>query len=465
MAPRWRLEVEGLGRLERAEVDIHPLMLFVGPNNTGKSYLASLLWGLLKMQLAITPSPGPIADECVNLFKQRIGDRAQALKVELSREEVELFDRLFQDALAFSREGLLSSIFNDSGVSARALAFRNLSEDRKVQLETTPQLPNSRWTFSVSAIDGGSGSRGVSWQLAGLPPDEGFERAMSRFVMVSSVLGGLTPHIPSTTDSFSPGDPLFLPASRTGFMQLYKAATRRSLQTAFRPEADDRGWLDLTAPAFHFIDMLALGLRPRKQPGPFGEEADLLEDALGGRVELISGDVGINEYRYVPRSAQLSLSMSRSSSLVTELAPLVVVLRHLSDIPVLILEEPEAHLHIELQRVLAQVVVRLIRKGVYVWITTHSENFCQQINNFIKIGALDPARRAAAQEHLGYAPQDYLELDDVVGYQFKLDDAGQRSSVIEMEKTPYGLAMPTFNAAILRLTKDVDYLDQRVAGE
>ncbi|EYF08330.1 Hypothetical protein CAP_6091 [Chondromyces apiculatus DSM 436] len=50
--------MEGLGRIERAAVDIHPLMLLVGPNNTGKSYLASLLWGLVAMQAELEPSPG-----------------------------------------------------------------------------------------------------------------------------------------------------------------------------------------------------------------------------------------------------------------------------------------------------------------------------------------------------------------------------------------------------------------------
>jgi predicted ATPase len=43
MAPRWKLTVEGLGRIEHAEVDVRPLTLFAGPNNSGKSYLASLL--------------------------------------------------------------------------------------------------------------------------------------------------------------------------------------------------------------------------------------------------------------------------------------------------------------------------------------------------------------------------------------------------------------------------------------
>src|SRR5580700_2291352 len=57
--PRWKLLVEGLGKIERAEVDVRPLMLFVGDNNSGKSYLASLLWGLVATQLTL---PMPAGD-------------------------------------------------------------------------------------------------------------------------------------------------------------------------------------------------------------------------------------------------------------------------------------------------------------------------------------------------------------------------------------------------------------------
>jgi len=47
MRSTWTLTVEGLGRIEQTEVEVRPLTLFVGENNSGKGYLASLMWGLL----------------------------------------------------------------------------------------------------------------------------------------------------------------------------------------------------------------------------------------------------------------------------------------------------------------------------------------------------------------------------------------------------------------------------------
>lgn len=41
-----RLIIEKFGKIERAEIQVSPLTLLVGDNNSGKSYLLSLLWGI-----------------------------------------------------------------------------------------------------------------------------------------------------------------------------------------------------------------------------------------------------------------------------------------------------------------------------------------------------------------------------------------------------------------------------------
>lgn len=38
-----RFIIEKFGKIERAEIQVSPLTLFVGDNNSGKSYLLSLL--------------------------------------------------------------------------------------------------------------------------------------------------------------------------------------------------------------------------------------------------------------------------------------------------------------------------------------------------------------------------------------------------------------------------------------
>jgi hypothetical protein len=240
-------------------------------------------------------------------------------------------------------------------------------------------------------------------------------------------------------------DPIYLPASRTGFMLTYRSlAEQLSTGAMYRTQSYGHAFVpDLTRPVIEFFRLL-VGLR--SETGAYPHEADILEEAMGGRL-AVESIVGLPEVLYDTPDGK-RLVMGRSSSLVTELAPVILTLRHVSGYRVLIIEEPEAHLHPRLQRKLAQVIVRLIRKGLFVWITTHSENFCQQINNFMKLGA--HPRRAEMQQKYGYEENDYLDVDDVGGYQFAPGLDG-RTVVTEIEKTPQGLIMPTFNRELALL--------------
>jgi predicted ATP-dependent endonuclease of OLD family len=55
MNKEWTLHVEHFAKIDEADVRISPFMCFVGDNNTGKSYLMSLLWGILTIGKDIFP--------------------------------------------------------------------------------------------------------------------------------------------------------------------------------------------------------------------------------------------------------------------------------------------------------------------------------------------------------------------------------------------------------------------------
>ena len=117
--------------------------------------------------------------------------------------------------------------------------------------------------------------------------------------------------------------------------------------------------------------------------------ANLLEtEVLGGKIEVKRAVAeGYPEFLYRPKETAQALRMSRSSSMVSELAPLVLFLRGIvrpGDL--LIIEEPEAHLHPGAQTAIALTLARLVRAGVRVIVTTHSSWFLQQIANIIRQG-------------------------------------------------------------------------------
>ncbi|MEP7126340.1 MAG: AAA family ATPase [Byssovorax sp.] len=447
--PRWKLHVEGLGKIREADVEIHPLMLFVGDNDSGKSYLASLLWGLIALQGELAPPAGPLLEACEAWFRAKLSAYPDDEGFALTNEDQILFVKLFADSVEANRSRLVQRVFSSKFPGLSRIVFDAVPAD-----EVLPRIALRRGeSGSAHVAFVGDGSHGLA------------SSSLASIAMLVATHLALTKFADSWThsDMRRPGAPLFLPASRTGFMLLYKAAVRRRFRQLEVLDEQELG-VKLTLPTSRFIEMLAVGLTD--QIGPYAEEADFLEEALNGRVERTAvAGVGVNDYHYRPGKGEVRLDMSLASSLVTELAPIILVLRHSQDLPVLILEEPEAHLHPRLQRKLAQVIVRLIRKGVYVWITTHSENFCQQINNFMKIGASeDRAKlRTDLQEKLGYSygEQDYLTTDDIAAYEFI--NEGDHSVVRQLKKYPDGVVMPSFNKEMVAVTKEVLFLDEQMS--
>ncbi len=48
MKPSLTLCIKDFGNIKESEIDIAPMMLFIGHNNTGKSYVAMLWWAILR---------------------------------------------------------------------------------------------------------------------------------------------------------------------------------------------------------------------------------------------------------------------------------------------------------------------------------------------------------------------------------------------------------------------------------
>ena len=105
--------------------------------------------------------------------------------------------------------------------------------------------------------------------------------------------------------------------------------------------------------------------------------------------------------------------MSHASAMVSELAPLVFLLRGvIGHGDLLIIEEPESHLHPGAQTKIAQTLARLVRAGVRVVITTHSNYLLQQIGNLIREGELQKLGKSTSES------ADYLKKEEVGAWQF-----------------------------------------------
>ena len=89
-----------------------------------------------------------------------------------------------------------------------------------------------------------------------------------------------------------------------------------------------------------------------------------------------------------------SLPLMRTSSMVSELAPVVLYLRHVVQPgEVLIIEEPESHLHPAMQVEFTRLLAAAVRAGVRIILTTHSEWILEELANLVRMAALSKTER------------------------------------------------------------------------
>lgn len=118
-----------------------------------------------------------------------------------------------------------------------------------------------------------------------------------------------------------------------------------------------------------------------------------------------------------------------ASSMVSEIAPVVLYLRHLVQPGnVLIVEEPESHLHPAAQVEFTRQLAALVRAGVRVIVTTHSEWVLQELANTVQRSALPAPRRKEIS-----GAEVALRPDEVGAWLFKPMRCPKGSTVEEMK--------------------------------
>ena len=185
-----------------------------------------------------------------------------------------------------------------------------------------------------------------------------------------------------------------------------------------------------------------------------------IKDLTGGELGAEKG----NQYITLPSGNKLSLTAAASS--IKELSPLFFYLKNWSNLPLSIcLEEPEAHLHPDMQIGIADLLAACLNKRMYIQLTTHSDYFLQRINQLLKIGYIRQHNEGIytkMQQEQGLNQRYYISHDQVKAYYFRLN-AQQQVEIVSLEITEKGIPMSTFFDTVHRLNERENYLDNLLA--
>ena len=447
------LSVKDFGPIYSAEVELRPLTVFVGPSNTGKSYLAILIYALHKFfnshksenPAAYFLNSPSVLDEMTMSDKDitRLIDGADAIvsqvkddsPIPLPDEIASLTRAVFSNFLP--GDDLAGEIMRCFGIDeTRRLIRHGSRKNAEVALSSKTSDSSEARCNNSSLYKFTIKKRAFTASIPDTAPLQVGKDAIEKYVQTISEHQRLfKPDLSGFDDlkvlekrgidSHFLGDIVsyffdlvshpayYLPADRAGVMHAHKVVVGSLIQSAshagIRPE---RALPELSGVLADFIkQLIQLGDFPsRRQNSNRNLTQRLEKEILSGSIRIENSSTGYPVFSYLPTGWKEDVPLMNTSSMVSELAPVVLYLRHVvSPGEVLIIEEPESHLHPGMQVAFIRHLAAAVRSGIRVIITTHSEWVLEELANLVRLSELSESDRK------GIGGADYALSPDQVG--------------------------------------------------
>ena len=424
----YRLDVKDFGPIARASIDLRPLTVFIGPSNTGKSYLAILIYALHKTlhecfsptqprAVAISPQldrdvllgdfTGPVAAFQVAISPQLDRDvldwAREAILSEALPQFPPLLDGQLRNRLEHPRrlnERLLNEMRRCFSIWEPVETVRHQASPRQVHIALSfPYRSEEQavrydvWLAKAPSVEGQISSDGIVPNQLDLYDvirrEQIIKGKQFRDRSAEEIIFDILDSMSSALLAPTSHDVYYLPADRSGVMHIDKAIVSSLIQDAATVGARRPKLSSMLA------DFLGHLVRMPTESAPYHSHATRLENnILQGTIRVKRSVSDYPEFLYRPEKWKSDLPLMRASSMVSELAPVVLYLRYLvRPGDVLIIEEPESHLHPAMQAVFARELARLARSGIRVVVTTHSEWLLDQFANLVRLSGLPEAKR------------------------------------------------------------------------
>ncbi len=445
-------------------------VLIVGENNIGKSYAISLLYAILKTltsnELIDRPYIGEyiidrisekasenIKSDLTRQYKQSSEKDTDVTQPALSLTEV-VFRILFLDQLEKTIAGTFGDISNlenrrNSDPTIINIATKTLSIEIEIK---NGNLSINKITIPKKIIYRKSKQHRIpkhtEAEVIHYGQGDNVEQLISRLSHIGfEIFRSFLDEVVSTIS-----DVHYLPASRSGLYQALSAFGQIIAELSKRRSFLSQR-IELPEISEPLVDyFLKLNeIKPSKKAAEtsFYTVAEELErNVLGGSVEF---DTKNKKLFYKPFDVDLKLDLSSTSSMVSEVSPIVTYLKHVlpeSEIKrgsrrylkqkpsdtkrkqIVFIEEPEAHLHPNTQVMLMDAFAKLVKNSnVKIIMTSHSNFVFNKTSNLVisksfgqsKIEAFLFARGINGTEskkldvdELGVSDENFSEISEIL---------------------------------------------------
>lgn len=400
------IKIKNFAKIESADIVLDNLVVFVGNNNSGKTMVMQLIYGIVKeLENFSVPVTGAklsadLNGECLIRCDQ---GWFKEIESQINRYLFENQSRIIEGIFGSSISAEEIKIFLEEKEAVFFVSSVSEYRDRNVRDQSIGI------SIDIRQYENGESKKSFERRIPDCVYTDSAVKEALQTVWRIILFGG------TSLDSGQ----LFLPASRSGLQLLYKHY--------FAGETEG----DMVMPVKDFLRFLQLYSEDKQLQGTrkglleFGEEYLLL-----GKV-VQKGD----EIFYIDRYEGRAVSWHIASSMIHELTPFIKALNGTQQIDWLYCDEVENSLHPLLQREMARWLIRMVNAGMHVIISSHSDTMASRLNNLLMLTQLN--RKNAEYKilsELEVLDADLLHPDMRAGvYEFREKEQGKT----EVEKLEF----------------------------
>ena len=469
-------EIHKLARIEDATFKIKDLTVFVGKNSTNKSYSAHIVYMLNKILSKLSDDKYRNNAYIRTLFTKYINEpntkdiieKIKDLDTLVTNKETKVETFFDEYKLEYTREVIYD--FSKFDVTSLIDEIENFILSNIVDELNSSFNVNRKILKSITLLNYNVLKEKIFKDRKIIINNE--EEKLDHIIVLQTIFRRLIQEI---SNQKSCSEEFYFPASRTGFILAFDEIVSGVLRDRFggQPTATK-----LTEPTIDFIS----GFSDIKS-GKFGDEiglftSNLFDDVdmslkkkmkklfefienriIKGKIVEENKDQNYTQFYLQPNNSE-KLELHLTSSATVELLPLVIFLKHFSKIKnrLLVIEEPEAHLHPKAQIEMARLLVMLVNAGAKVLVTTHSDYILNEISNCIK---LSEANKKSVDEYLkkhNLSKETIIDKDRVSSYLFKDIDGTTEVQNLTIDK--YGIANDNFDEIIDELLDRTEEINE-----
>ena len=454
-----KIQINKLGKIKNSEVDLTKnLILFTGYNNTGKTYLNYLLYGLYKLPYE------KIEKYFYPLIKTNdLSDTSISIKTDLNylfSEQINEIELIYSDLL----KKYCTEIYADNNINPDIQIIFSKNTRKKLLEINKEEIIDEHFNINNKdvKIQNSTGIYKLSDGILTIDLPRITKKEQKNYNQIKAQIIDILKlntyiYFEEKLKKIASFNHIqqrdynrrvyFFPAERAALNQyaydiIYSKAEKyeenenpypyETLQNKNIPTPDYPLAIN------DYIKIVYNLRKKRNQKSDFEKIAVKFEKMLGGKVFV--DQHGAIKFQM---SNNQTIGIHLSSSTIKSLAGLVLYLKHIAEKnDVIFIDEPELNLHPKNQKIVARLLATLMNARIKLIISTHSDFITKELSNQVMLSKKIPEREELKKE-FNFSENEFINKNNIKIYTFN-----NNGKITNINPNDYGVEIESFDNEI-----------------